>query len=155
MFTITGLDGIESIAKDFLVSYPDQHILAFWGPMGVGKTTFIKALCKTMGVEDTVNSPSFAIINEYTTSDNATIYHFDFYRIKRQEEAFDLGYEDYFYSGAYCFMEWPEKIEDLLPEKRLDLFFELLEDGSRAVRVEKRGNLNNYGQTTPIRIKNG
>lgn len=138
MFAIAGLDDIERVAGEFLAAYPSHRVLAFWGPMGVGKTTFIKALCKSLQVGDTVNSPSFAIVNEYTTGSNDTVYHFDFYRIKRQEEAFDLGYEDYLYSGAYCFMEWPEKIEDLLPYERLDLVFELQDDGSRLVRVEER-----------------
>ena len=94
----------------------DDTVFAFYGKMGAGKTTFIKALCKLLGVEDEVNSPTFAIINEYRSQTTAElIYHFDFYRIKKLEEVYDLGYEDYFYSGALCFIEWPELVEELLP----------------------------------------
>ena len=136
-FKIDSLDKIEEVAKQFLDEYKDHHIVAFYGEMGTGKTTFIKALCKAMDVEDEVNSPSFAIVNEYHTQDDSIIiYHFDFYRIKSIEEALDIGYEEYIYSGNYCFMEWPEKIEPLLPDERLDVFIEENEDGSRTVNVK-------------------
>jgi tRNA threonylcarbamoyladenosine biosynthesis protein TsaE len=102
-------------AERLLGAYPDSRVFAFYGRMGAGKTTFIKAICKVLGVSDIVQSPSFAIINEYKTTAGDSIFHFDFYRIKKLEEVFDIGYEDYIYSGSYCFLEWPELIEELLP----------------------------------------
>lgn len=137
IFSIPDINSIKNVATEFLNEYPSHKILAFRGEMGVGKTTFIKALCDALGVSDTVNSPSFAIINEYESAAGDKIYHFDFYRLKTIEEAYDMGYEDYLYSGNYCFMEWPDKIESLLPDERLDLFFTELEDGSRQIVVKK------------------
>jgi len=140
-FTIDSLDKIEETARQFLDSFKEHRIVAFYGSMGVGKTTFVKALCKAMEVEDEVNSPSFAIVNEYhTKDDDIIIYHFDFYRLKSVEEALDIGYEEYIYSGNYCFMEWPEKIEPLLPDERLDVLIEENEDGSRTVSVKEVGS---------------
>jgi tRNA threonylcarbamoyladenosine biosynthesis protein TsaE len=104
-------------AEKLIASFPSSRIFALYGKMGVGKTTFIKVLCHYLGAVDIVQSPSFAIINEYKTLIGESIFHFDFYRIKKTEEAFDIGYEDYFYSGSYCFIEWPELVEDLLPAK--------------------------------------
>jgi tRNA threonylcarbamoyladenosine biosynthesis protein TsaE len=139
---IDSLDNIDDIARKFLKQYGRHRIIAFYGSMGAGKTTFIKALCKAMGVEDEVNSPSFAIVNEYHTPDDDTIiYHFDFYRLKSVEEALDIGYEEYVFSGNYCFMEWPEKIEPILPEERLDVLIEENEDGTRSV-IAKEANGN-------------
>ncbi|PCI99223.1 MAG: tRNA (adenosine(37)-N6)-threonylcarbamoyltransferase complex ATPase subunit type 1 TsaE [Flavobacteriales bacterium] len=103
------------IAKKMLVNFSDQKIILFYGEMGVGKTTLIKQLCKQLNVEESTNSPTFSIVNEYLSVEGASIYHFDFYRIEEETEVFDLGYEDYFYSGNYCFIEWPEKIPNLLP----------------------------------------
>jgi tRNA threonylcarbamoyladenosine biosynthesis protein TsaE len=103
-------------AIQLLEAYPLSRVFAFYGKMGAGKTTFIKVLCQHLGAVDIVQSPSFAIINEYKTQMEESIFHFDFYRIKKTEEAFDIGYEDYFYSGSWCFIEWPELIEELLPE---------------------------------------
>jgi tRNA threonylcarbamoyladenosine biosynthesis protein TsaE len=134
-FFIKQVDQIGLVAADLLSRYPNQRVFAFRGEMGVGKTTFIKALCTCLGAEDVVNSPSFAIVNEYETTDGKTIYHFDFYRIKQVDEAYDMGYEDYIYSGAYCFLEWPEKIESLLPRNRLELQFVLNDDYTRTIRV--------------------
>lgn len=108
-YTVTNVNDLRSIAADFLESIGSNRIIAFYGSMGTGKTTFIKALCDLLKVTDTVNSPSFAIINEYSVPNNGSIYHFDFYRLKNINEAFDMGCEDYFYSGNYCFVEWPEK----------------------------------------------
>lgn len=98
------------------------RIFALYGEMGAGKTTFIKALCHELGVRDVVQSPTFSIINEYKTLQGASVFHFDFYRIKKLEEAYDIGYEDYIYSGSYCFIEWPELIEPLLPPDTLRVF---------------------------------
>ena len=111
----------------------DNHIFAFYGSMGAGKTTFVKALCEAMGVTDTVNSPTFAIVNEYDTPSGLPIYHFDFYRIKRLAEVYDMGYEDYFYGRGLCFIEWPELVEELLPEETLKVTIEEQSDGSRVV----------------------
>ncbi len=112
---INNLNEIESVAKQFLVATEGKRHFAFYGSMGAGKTTFIKAVCEQLGTTDTVSSPSFAIINEYN-SNSGKIFHFDFYRIKNLEEAYNLGYEDYFFGDDYCFVEWPEKIEELMPE---------------------------------------
>jgi len=137
-FYIDSLDTIDAVAADFLSKYKDEKVLAFYGPMGVGKTTFVKALCAQLKVEDTVNSPSFAIVNEYHTVKDDVVYHFDFYRLKEEEEAYDMGYEDYLYSGHYSMIEWPEKIASLLPAGRLELNLEELEDGRRKLSVEKK-----------------
>ena len=112
---IKNLNDIESAAKEFLATVGDKRHFAFYGPMGAGKTTFIKAVCEQLGTTDTVSSPSFAIINEYNSA-AGRIFHFDFYRIKNLEEAYNLGYEDYFFGSDYCFVEWPEKVEELMPE---------------------------------------
>ena len=103
-------------ARALLESFPGSRVFAFYGGMGAGKTTFIKVICASLGVADIVQSPTFSIVNEYKTTAGDSIYHFDFYRIKKTEEVFDIGYEDYLYSGSYCFMEWPELIESLLPD---------------------------------------
>ena len=103
-------------AGKLLAAYPEAHVFAFYGKMGAGKTTFIKVICSILGVKEVVQSPSFAIINEYRINASDRIYHFDFYRIRKPEEAMDIGYEDYFFSGNYCFIEWPELVEPLLPE---------------------------------------
>ncbi len=136
-FTIDSLENIDQVARRFINRYKDHRIMAFYGDMGVGKTTFIKALCKAMNIEDEANSPSFAIVNEYHSKDDEIIiYHFDFYRLKSIEEALDIGYEEYIYSGNYCFMEWPEKIEPILPDERLDIFIKENENGTRSIDVK-------------------
>ena len=134
--TISGLDTIRESAKEFVRLMGDDTVFAFYGKMGAGKTTFIKALCQELGVEDEVNSPTFAIINEYRSQTTAElIYHFDFYRIKKLEEVYDLGYEDYFYSGALCFIEWPELVEELLPLDAKKVTITENSDGSRTVTL--------------------
>ena len=112
---ITSLDNINEAAREFVAAMGDNTVFAFYGKMGAGKTTFIKAVCECLGVTDVINSPTFAIVNEYRSDSGELIYHFDFYRIKKLEEVYDMGYEDYFYSGALCFIEWPELVEELLP----------------------------------------
>ena len=114
----------------------DQNtVFAFYGKMGAGKTTFIKAVCEELGVSDVVNSPTFSIVNEYRSDDTGElIYHFDFYRIQKIDEVYDMGYEDYFYSGALCFIEWPELIEDLLPGDVVKVTIEENEDGTRSLQ---------------------
>ena len=134
--TIKDLDHIEEAAREFIKNMGDDTVFAFYGKMGAGKTTFIKALCKLLGVEDEVNSPTFAIINEYRSQTTAKlIYHFDFYRIKKLEEVYDLGYEDYFYSGALCFIEWPELVEELLPLDAQQVTLPENPDGSRTIAL--------------------
>lgn len=116
ILTITNKSDLLPAAEKLLAAYPNRRIFAFYGKMGAGKTTFIKVISSVLGSIDIVQSPSFAIINEYKTSKGESIFHFDFYRIKKTEEVFDIGYEDYIYSGAYCFIEWPELVGDLLPD---------------------------------------
>ena len=114
---IENIERINEAARQFVSHMGNHHVFAFYGKMGAGKTTFIKAVCEELGVKDVITSPTFAIVNEYEGNQQApTIFHFDFYRIKRLEEVYDMGYEDYFYGGALCFIEWPELIEELLPE---------------------------------------
>lgn len=132
--TINSLESIDLAARRFVDNMGRGRVFAFYGKMGAGKTTFIKAVCEQLGVEDVITSPTFAIVNEYTSeSSGDTIYHFDFYRIKKLDEVYDMGYEDYFYSGALCFIEWPELIEDLLPEDAVKVTIQENADGSRSV----------------------
>ena len=130
---ITDIEHIGEAARQFVSQIGDRHVFAFYGSMGAGKTTFIKAICEELGVEDVITSPTFAIVNEYTTPSEEAIYHFDFYRIKKLEEVYDMGYEDYFYSGSLCLIEWPELIEELLPEDAVKVNITEQEDGSRNV----------------------
>lgn len=125
------LDEIPAIAAHFIEKYEKKRIFAFYGSMGAGKTTFIKALCKELGFNDNVSSPSFGIINNYSF-DDTEIYHFDFYRIKNLNEVYDLGYEEYFYSNNYCFIEWPEKVELFLPSDAVIVKIET--EGSANIR---------------------
>ena len=131
--TIKDISGLAEAAQEFIAQIGDNKIFAFYGSMGAGKTTFVKALCEAMGVTDTVNSPTFAIVNEYDTPSGRPIYHFDFYRIKRLAEVYDMGDEDYFYGRGLCFIEWPELIEELLPEDTVRVNIEEQPDGSRVV----------------------
>lgn len=131
---INNIKDINKAARTFIDYMPEGNVIAFYGNMGAGKTTFIKALCEELGVEDEVTSPTFAIVNEYTcTNAPSKIYHFDFYRIKKLEEVYDMGYEDYFYSDSLCLIEWPELIEELLPDDVTKVYIIEQPDGSRKI----------------------
>ncbi len=131
---INNIKDINKAAQTFIDYMPEGNVIAFYGNMGAGKTTFIKALCEELGVEDEVTSPTFAIVNEYTcTNAPSKIYHFDFYRIKKLEEVYDMGYEDYFYSDSLCLIEWPELIEELLPDDVTKVHIIEQPDGSRKI----------------------
>ena len=132
---IQDVEHIHEAAQVFISLIGQRRVFAFYGNMGAGKTTFVKAVCEELGVSDVITSPTFAIVNEYQKADGMPIYHFDFYRIKRIEEVYDMGYEDYFYSGALCFIEWPELIESLLPENAVRVTITENSDGSRVVTV--------------------
>lgn len=133
--TIHSIEDITPAAQEFIAAMGDNTVFAFYGKMGAGKTTFIKAVCQALGVTDVINSPTFAIVNEYLDGQGSPIYHFDFYRIKRQQEVLDIGYEDYVYSGCVCFMEWPELIEDLLPADAVRVTITQQEDGTRVIEM--------------------
>lgn len=135
-WTINNLEEIDRVAAEFLEYVGDRTIFALYGSMGVGKTTFVKAIGVCMGVEDDVSSPTFAIVNEYVTKNGESIYHFDFYRVNNISEALDFGYEEYFYSGRKCFIEWPEKIDELLPENIVNCYFTENPDGTRELSVD-------------------
>ena len=130
---IQNLEHIGETAREFIAQMGERKVFAFYGKMGAGKTTFVKAVCEELGVEDVITSPTFAIVNEYQGRDDMPIYHFDFYRIKKLEEVYDMGYEDYFYSGSPCFIEWPELIEGLLPDDAVRVSITENADGSRTV----------------------
>ena len=130
---IQHIEEIRETARQFIENIGDHRVFAFYGKMGAGKTTFIKAICEELGVNDVITSPTFAIVNEYTIPHGQCIYHFDFYRIKKLEEVYDMGFEDYFYSGALCFIEWPELIEEVLPEDAVKVSICENADGSRTV----------------------
>ena len=129
---IQSIEQIREAAREFINHIGEHRVFAFYGSMGAGKTTFIKAVCEEMGIDDVITSPTFAIVNEYSYAEGS-LFHFDFYRIKRLEEVYDMGYEDYFYSGALCFIEWPELIESLLPDDAVRVRIEEQADGSRLV----------------------
>ncbi len=131
------LEEIHEAARSFVREMDGHTLFALYGKMGAGKTTFIKAVCRELGVADEVNSPTFSLVNEYRSDTTGElIYHFDFYRINKPEEAYDFGYEDYFYSGALCFIEWPELIEELLPEDTVKVTIEETPEGTRRLRTE-------------------
>lgn len=135
---IKNIEQIRAAAREFVNKIDNRRIFAFYGNMGAGKTTFIKAVCEELGISDVITSPTFAIVNEYEMPSSplhlpSSVYHFDFYRIRRLEEVYDMGYEDYFYSGALCFIEWPELIEDLLPADAVKVTIQVLPDGSRNI----------------------
>ncbi|TDO82946.1 tRNA threonylcarbamoyladenosine biosynthesis protein TsaE [Flavobacterium chryseum] len=134
MNIVFSLDQIQEVAEKIIASNPKKIIL-FNGEMGVGKTTLIKQLCKNLGVEDATSSPTFSLVNEYYTNKNEIVYHFDFYRLNKETEALDMGVDDYLYSGNWCFIEWSEKIENLLPEETSKINIELLADGKRKLEL--------------------
>ena len=135
---IDSLENINNAAQAFLAAIGDHRIIAFYGKMGAGKTTFIKAICQCLGTDDVVTSPTFAIVNEYQTANPQypIVFHFDFYRIHKLEEVYDMGYEDYFYSGHLCLLEWPELIEDILPDDALRVNITEESDGTRTITTK-------------------
>ena len=135
---IQNLDTIREAACEFIRQMGESRVFAFYGKMGSGKTTFIKALSEELGVNDVITSPTFAIVNDYTANEES-IYHFDFYRIKKLEEVYDMGFEEYFYSGNYCFIEWPELVEPLLPDDTLRVSISEQPDGSRLITMIQSG----------------
>ena len=131
---IENLEKIREAAREFVANIGESTVFAFYGKMGAGKTTFIKAVCEELGVGDVITSPTFAIVNEYRSETSGElIYHFDFYRVKKIEEVYDMGFEDYFYSGALCFIEWPELCEEVLPEDTVKVTIEETPDSSRLI----------------------
>ena len=134
MNIVFSLDQIQEVAKQILAQNPKKIIL-FNGEMGVGKTTLIKQLCKSLGVEDATSSPTFSLVNEYYTANNQIVYHFDFYRLNKETEALDMGVDDYLYSGNWCFIEWSEKIANLIPEEHSTVTISLLSDGKRELEL--------------------
>lgn len=132
MNIIFSLDEINDVAQQILAQNPNKVIL-FHGEMGVGKTTLIKALANKLGVNDVTSSPTFSLVNEYQTTDNQTVYHFDFYRLNKEVEALDMGADEYLYSGNWCFIEWAEKISSLIPESHSTITINLLADGNRSL----------------------
>ncbi len=142
---IKSLADIYEAAQQFVDNMNGNTVFAFYGNMGAGKTTFIKAICECLGVENVITSPTFAIVNEYQSAKTGKpIYHFDFYRIKKLEEVYDMGYEDYFDSGCPCFIEWPELIEDLLPKDTVRMAITAEDDGTRMVTVAWRDADGNF-----------
>ena len=133
---IESIEKIHDAAKEFIRNMGEGTVFAMYGSMGAGKTTFTKAVCECLGVTDVINSPTFAIVNEYRSESSELIYHFDFYRIKKLEEVYDMGYEDYFYSDAVCFVEWPQLAEEILPEETVKVTIDEKEDGTREITIE-------------------
>jgi tRNA threonylcarbamoyladenosine biosynthesis protein TsaE len=134
---INGLQELKEAAKQLLNFAGEDKIFVFEGDMGAGKTTFIKEICHVLGVEDLVSSPTFSIVNEYLDKNSQSIYHFDFYRIKNLQEAYDIGYEEYFFSGCICLVEWPEKIAELLPDHYIKVFITAVNESLRQMRFVK------------------
>ena len=129
------LEELAQAARSFIDAIGDRRVFTFDAPMGAGKTTFIAEVCRQLGVEETVNSPSFSIINEYLDARGDTIYHFDFYRLESAAEAEDIGAEDYFYSGALCLIEWPERVASIIPDDAVPVRIEVAADGSRTITL--------------------
>jgi len=132
---INTIQELPTAAAEIIKLLSSKKNIAFTGEMGAGKTTLIKAICDELGVKENVSSPTFSIVNEYIAKDGKKVYHFDFYRIKSEEEAFDMGYEEYFYTNAYCFIEWPQKIQNILPDDTIQLSISVV-DGKRVVSIK-------------------
>jgi tRNA threonylcarbamoyladenosine biosynthesis protein TsaE len=130
-------EDLPNIAKDIIENFKNDRIFAFYGKMGSGKTSLIKEICRYKEVKDKVTSPTFSLVNEYLTENNEIIYHFDFYRVESTEEVFDFGYEDYFFSGNLCLIEWPELIERLLPENNVKIIIEEIENNIRHISCDR------------------
>jgi tRNA threonylcarbamoyladenosine biosynthesis protein TsaE len=136
LISIPDLSSIDDAARELIDTLPDKRIFAFYGEMGAGKTTLIKALCRVLQVTDVTSSPSFGLIYEYRTRGNDSVYHFDFYRIEHLEEAYDIGYEEYIDSGQYCFIEWPDKVASLLPPETVNVNLQIVGNNERTMEVE-------------------
>lgn len=130
---VSAPEALPAVAQKILSDFPDQRIFAFYGEMGAGKTTFIHSFCRQLGSQDNISSPTFALVNEYEDRNGNVLFHFDFYRMKHLEEAFDIGLEEYLYSGNYCFMEWPEKITELLPPVYVKINITVLDHLDRVI----------------------
>ena len=133
---IKSLSDLPKVAQHIVSAFPDERIFLFYGEMGAGKTTLVNALCTALGVQEQTSSPTFSIVNEYSST-QGTLFHFDFYRLKNEMEAYDMGYEEYFYSGNYCFVEWPEKIASLLPPSYVSVTIEVTESQQRTIILEQ------------------
>ena len=130
---------LNTVADALLPLLAEQRIVCFNGDMGAGKTTLIKVICERLGVQDSMSSPTFSIVNEYRNAEDAPIYHFDFYRIEKLQEALDIGVDEYFYSGDICLIEWPEMIKELIPENHLEISIKLVEDNGREITIASHG----------------
>ncbi len=143
MIELNTLSDLVPVSNQLLALASDTSVWCFRGEMGAGKTTLIKAICDQLGVQDAMSSPTFSIVNEYSDKENNSIYHFDFYRIKNEEEAREIGVEEYFYSGNYCFIEWPEKVEGLLPTDRVEIIINLVSSDRREIKLIEHGKEGN------------
>ena len=136
LFTVDSLEGLSLPAEALVKLLKQRSVVAFYGEMGVGKTTFIKVVCQHLGVQENVSSPTFAIVNEYSDRNQQSLYHMDLYRFKHSDELINIGAEEYFYSGNICLIEWPEKAEELLPDERINVWMEESGDGRRVIKLE-------------------
>lgn len=134
-FIAKSINDLDQISKELLKLFGNNKVILFNGEMGAGKTTLIKHLCKNLGISENTSSPTFSIVNEYKTDDNKSVYHFDFYRIEDEQEALDFGYEDYFYSNSFCFIEWAEKIPNLIPQNHIVISIEIDNDNNRIISI--------------------
>lgn len=139
MIELNNLTDLVPVSNQLLALASDKPVWCFRGEMGAGKTTLIKAICDQLGVKDAMSSPTFSIINEYSEKNDKSIYHFDFYRIKDEDEAREIGVEEYFHSGDYCFIEWPEKVEGLLPDHRVEIIINLVDGERREIKLIEHG----------------
>ncbi|WP_047445020.1 tRNA (adenosine(37)-N6)-threonylcarbamoyltransferase complex ATPase subunit type 1 TsaE [Alistipes sp. ZOR0009] len=133
--TVNGLSDLENAAMQVVKAIGDRKIVALYGQMGAGKTTLVKQICESLQVPDVVNSPTFSLVNEYLQPNGEPIYHFDFYRINKLEEAYDFGYEEYFYSGHLCLIEWPEIIDELIPDDAVKLHIKVVDENKRVIEI--------------------